>query len=55
MLDELFITKQDKKARTISKIGFPPNKRYHLTPLGRHDDFNDAHIKDKNCNIKRAT
>ena len=36
-------------------IGLPPNKRYRLTPLARHDDFNDAHIKDKNCNIKRAS
>ena len=23
--------------------------------LARHDDFNDAHIKDKNWNIKRAS
>ena len=47
-LDELFITKQNQKARTKNKIGLPPNKRYRLTPLARHDDFNDAHIKDKN-------
>ena len=47
-LDELFITKQEQKARNKYKIGPPPNKRYRLTPLARHDDFNDAHIKDKN-------
>ena len=55
MLDELFITKQEQKARNKNKVGLPPNKRYRLTPLARHDDFNDAHIKDKNCNIKRAS
>ena len=54
-LDELFITKQEQKARNKNKIGLPPNKRYRLTPLARHDDFNDAHIKDKNQNIKRAS
>ena len=48
MLDELFITKQEQKAKNKNKIGLPPNKRYCLTPLARHDDFNDAHIKDKN-------
>ena len=47
-LDELFVTKHEKKARKKSKVGLPPNKRYRLTPLARHDDFNDAHIKDKN-------
>ena len=46
--DKLFITKQEQKARNKNKIGLPPNKRYRLTPLARHDDFNDAHIKDKN-------
>ena len=54
-LDELFITKQEQKARNKNKIGLPPNKRYRLMPLARHDDFNDAHIKDRNCNIKRAS
>ena len=54
-LDKLFITKQEQKARNKNKIGLPPNKRYCLTPLARHDDFNDAHIKDKNLNIKRAS
>ena len=34
-----------KKARNKNKIGLPPNKRYRLTPLARHDDFNDAHKK----------
>ena len=34
--------------RNKNKVGMPPNKRYRLTPLARHDDFNDAHIKDKN-------
>ena len=34
--------------RNKNKIGLPPNKCYRLTPLARHDDFNDAHIKDKN-------
>ena len=33
--------------RNKNKVGLPPNKRYRLTPLVRHDDFNDAHIKDK--------
>ena len=37
-----------KKARNKNKIGLPPNKRYRLMPLARHDDFNGAHIKDKN-------
>ena len=54
-LDELFITKQEQKANNKNKIGLPPNKRYRLTPLARHDDFNYAHIKDKNYNIKRAS
>ena len=44
-----------KTQETKNKIGLPPNKRYRLMPLARHDDFNDAHIKDKNCNIKRAS
>ena len=35
-LDELFITKQNQKARNKNKIGLPPNKRYRLTPLARH-------------------
>ena len=43
-----YIAKQDKKAKSKNKIGLPPNKRYRLTPLARHDDFNDAHIKDRN-------
>ena len=47
-LDELFISKQEQKSRNKNKVGLPPNKRYRLTPLARHDDFNDAHIKDKN-------
>ena len=47
-LDKLFIIKQEQKARNKNKVGLPPNKRYRLTPLARHDDFNDAHIKDKN-------
>ena len=54
-LDELFINKQEQKSRDKHKVGLPPNKRYRLTPLARHDDFNDAHIRDKNCNIKRAS
>ena len=48
MLENLFITKQEQKSRNKNKIGLPPNKRYRLTPLARHDDSNDAHIKDKN-------
>ena len=48
MLDILFITKQEQKAKNKNKIGLPPNKRYCSMPLARHDDFNDAHIKDKN-------
>ena len=47
-MDELFTTKQEQKARNKNKVGLPPNKRYRLTPLARHDDFNDSHIKDKN-------
>ena len=39
---------RSKKQGTKIKIGLPPNKRYRLTPLAMHDDFNDAHIKDKN-------
>ena len=35
-LDNLFITKQEQKARNKNKIGLPPNKRYRLTPLARH-------------------
>ena len=31
-LAELFITKQEQKARNKNKIGLPPNKRYRLTP-----------------------
>ena len=31
-LDNLFITKQDLKARNKNKIGLPPNKRYRLMP-----------------------
>ena len=46
---------RNKNQGTKIKIGLPPNKRYRLTPLARHDDSNDAHIKDKNCNIKRAS
>ena len=38
---------RDKNQGT-KKIGLPPNKRYRLTPLARHDNDNDAHIKDKN-------
>ena len=54
-LYNLFITKQEQKARNKNKIGLAPNKRYRLTPLARHNDFNDAHIKDKNYNIMRAS
>ena len=36
-LDKLFITKQDKKSRNKNKIGLPPNNRYRLTPLARHN------------------
>ena len=28
MLDELFIIKQEQKAKKKNKIGLPPNKRY---------------------------
>ena len=48
MLYELFINKQEQKSRNKNKVGLPRNKHYRLTPLARHDDFNDAHIKDKN-------
>ena len=36
-LDKLFITKQEQKARNKNKIGLPPNKRYRLTSLARHN------------------
>ena len=35
-LNNLFITKQEQKARNKNKLGLPPNKRYPLTPLVRH-------------------
>ena len=47
-LDTLFITKWEQKARNKNQIGLLPNKLYRLTPLARHDNFNDAHRKDKN-------
>ena len=46
-MDYLFLNRT-KKQENKNKIGLPPNKRYRLTPLAWHDDFNDAHIKDKN-------
>ena len=45
-LDKLFITKREQKARNKNEVGLPPNKRYRLTPLAGHDDFNDAHIEN---------
>ena len=36
-LYKLFINKQAQKARIKNKIGMPPNKRYRLTPLARHN------------------
>ena len=36
-LNNLFINKQEQKARNKNKIGLPPNKRYRLTPLARHN------------------
>ena len=36
-LDNLFITKQDQKSRNKNKIVLPPNKRYRLTLLARHN------------------
>ena len=47
--------KQTQKQNHKNKIGLPPNKRYCLTPLARHNDFNDARIKVKNRNINRAS
>ena len=35
-LDELFIAKQEQKAKNKNKTGLPPNKRYRFTPLARH-------------------
>ena len=35
-LDNLFITKQEQKARNKNKIGLPPNERYRLTHLAGH-------------------
>ena len=46
-LYKLFITKQEQKARNKNKIGLPPNKRYRLTPLARHnnkDRFRYCHL-----------
>ena len=37
-LDKLLIAKQEQKARNTNKIGLPPNKRYRLTPLARHNE-----------------
>ena len=31
------LLKQEQKARNKNKIGLPPNKRYRLTPLARHN------------------
>ena len=45
---DYLLLNRTKKQNKQNKIGMPPNKRYRLTPLARHDDFNDAHIKDKN-------
>ena len=36
-LDNLFITKHEQKSSNKNKIGLPPNKRYRLTPLARHN------------------
>ena len=40
MIDDLFITTQEQKARNKNKIGLPPKKRYRLTPLARHKTKN---------------
>ena len=45
-MNYLLLNRNKKKGK--NKVGLPPNKLYCLTPLARHDDFNDAHIKDKN-------
>ena len=37
-----------------NKIGLPPNKRYCLTPLARHNDFNDAHIKSSDWDMQKS-
>ena len=36
-----------KKTRNKNKIGLPPNKRYRLTPLGRHKSEN----RSKYCHL----
>ena len=41
MIDKLFITKQEQKLKNKNKIGLPPNKRYRLTPLARHNNNNN--------------
>ena len=46
-LDELFITKQEQKVKNKNKIGLPPNKRYRLTPLARHESEN----RSKYCHL----
>ena len=45
-MNYLLLNRNKKQGK--NEFGLPPNKRYRLTPLARHDDFNDAHIKDKN-------
>ena len=37
-----------EKAKIYLFIGLPPNKRYRFSPLARHDNFNDAHIRSSN-------
>ena len=39
---------RSKNQENNNNIGLPPNRRYRLTPLARHDDFNDAYIQDEN-------
>ena len=39
---------RNKKQGTEIKLGCLPTSANVNAPIARHDDFNDAHIKDKN-------
>ena len=42
------ILNRNKKQGAKIKLGCLPTSANDSMPLARHDDFNDAHIKDKN-------
>ena len=55
MIDDLFITKQEQKARNKNKIGLPPNKRYRLTPLARHKSEDRSRYCHDNDKVNRES